>query len=177
MLELDNATATIKHVSLRCEKHGPEEVPAADLKIETKQSNHILSFFGSQLLDSLYWREGGDAGQGLLPDVEALAEKPNLRNPNLLGPLAIDYDGAGYTVRIDYGIDASSAIVISDVKLNNVRVEPHEGGTVTLGLRAQFPVDEKLAGRLGVLIGREVTIAVEPPEAEDDGFGDDEQVP
>lgn len=173
MLELDNATATIKHVSLRCEKHGPEDVPAADLKIETKQANRVLSFFGSQLLDSLYWRDA-PADQGLLPEVPEAADKPNLRNPKLLGPLAIDYDGAGYTVRIDYGIDTSSAIVIAGAKLNTVRIDPHEGGSVTLGFRAQFPVDEKLAGRLGVLIGREVTLHIVPPEAEDDGFGDDD---
>lgn len=166
MLELDNAQATIKQVSLRCEKHGPEDVAAADLKIEMKQPNRVLSFFGSQLLNALYWRDV-PAGQALLPDVEAVAEKPNLRCPQLLGPLALDYEGAGYTIRIDHGIDASSAIVIDGAKLNGFKVEPHEGGTVTLGLRAQFPVDEKLAGRLGVLIGQEVVLAIEPPESDE----------
>lgn len=168
MIELTNAIAIIKHVSLRAEKHGPEDVPACDLRIETDRSNDILAFFGSQLLDSLYWcspTSADDFAQDELDGIEPLSAKPNLRNPNLAGPLGIDYEGAGYTLRIEWGIDASTGISIYDAKINAVTIDPHEGGSVTLKFRAQFGVDEKLAGRLGVMIGREITLSLEPPAA------------
>lgn len=166
MIELTDAICIIKSVNLRAEKHGPEEVPACDLKIETDQANDILAFFGSQLLDSLYWcADGPVSEQDELDGIEPVSAKPDLRNPNLAGPLAIDYEGAGYTLRIEWGIDASTGISIYDAKVNAVTIDPHEGGSVTLRFRAQFGVDEKLAGRLGVMIGREVTLSLEPPAA------------
>lgn len=168
MLEFDRITATIKHVSLRTEKHGPEEVPACDLKIETSQPNSTLAFFGSQLLDSLYWRaETTEApAQAELDSVDPISEKPNLRCPKLVGPFGIAYEGVGYTLRIEWGIDDSTEIAIYDARINAITIDPKEGGSVTIKLRAQFEVDEKLAGRLGVMIGREVTMSIEPPEAE-----------
>jgi hypothetical protein len=170
MLELDRITATIRSVNLRAEKHGPEEVPACDLKIESDQPNSVLSFFGSQLLDSLYWRNEApaDFAQGELDEIEPVSDKPNLRNPRLVGPLGIDYEGAGYTIRIEWGIDDSTEITIYDARINAITVDPKEGGSVALKLRAQFEVDEKLAGRLGVMIGREVTVSIEPPAANDE---------
>ena len=170
MIELTAVTAIIKHVSLRAEKHGPEEVPACDLKIETDQPNSILAFFGSQLLDSLYWRAptAEDFTQSELEGVEPVSDRPNLRNAALVGPFGVQYDGAGYTVRIDYGIDSTTEIAIHDVRINAITIDPKEGGSVTLKLRAQFGVDEKLAGRLGVMIGREVTLSLEPPAANDE---------
>lgn len=168
MLEFDRITASIRSVNLRAEKHGPEEVPACDLKIETDQPNSVLAFFGSQLLDSLYWRNEAPADftQGELDEIEPVSEKPNLRNPRLAGPLGIDYEGVGYTIRIEWGIDDSTEIAIYDARVNAITIDPKEGGSVTVKLRAQFGVDEKLAGRLGVMIGREVTMSIEPPAAE-----------
>lgn len=167
MIELTNAVCIIKSVNLRAEKHGPEEVPACDLKIETGQSNDILACLGSQLLYSLYWcaPTSDDFTQGELDGVEPITLFPNLRNPNLAGPLGIDYEGAGYTLRIEWGIDASTGISIYDAKINAVTIDPKEGGSVTLKFRAQFGVDEKLAGRLGMMIGREITLSLEPPAA------------
>lgn len=168
MLEFDRITASIRSVNLRAEKHGPEEVPACDLKIETDQPNSVLAFFGSQLLDSLYWRaETTEApAQAELDSVEPIAEKPNLRCPKLVGPFGIAYEGVGYTLRIEWGIDDSTEIAIYDARINAITIDPKEGGSVTVKLRAQFEVDEKLAGRLGVMIGREVTMSIEPPETE-----------
>lgn len=170
MLEFNCITASIRSVNLRAEKHGPEEVPACDLKIETDQPNSVLAFFGSQLLDSLYWRaETTEApAQAELEEVEPIAEKPNLRNPRLAGPFSVDYEGAGYTLRIEWGIDESTEIAIYDARINAITIDPKEGGSVTVKLRAQFGVDEKLAGRLGVMIGREVTMSIEPPVANDE---------
>lgn len=168
MIELANATAIIKSVNLRAEKHGNEEVPACDLKIETEQPNSILAFFGSQLLDSLYWRAPTpeDATQADLDGIEPITDRPNLRNPALSGPFGIGYEGAGYTLRIEWGIDSSTEIAIYDVRINAITIDPKEGGSVAIKLRAQFEVDEKLAGRLGVMIGREVTLSLEPPARE-----------
>ena len=164
MFDLHNATAHIRSVNLRTEKHGPEEVPCADLKIETKQPNSMLSEFGPQLRDALYWRAPtADGDQGSLDGVDEISDKPNLRCPEIETTFALKYEGAGYHITIDHGINGKSAIEIEGVDVNGLKFEAHEGGTITLVLRAQFEIDDKLAGKLAMLIGREVTITVTPP--------------
>ena len=164
MFDLRNATAHIRSVNLRTEKHGPEEVPCADLKIETKQPNSLLSAFGPQLRDALYWRAPTtDGDQGNLDGVDEISDKPNLRCPELAPTYALKYEGAGYHVAIEQGIDGKRDIEIDAVDVNNLKFEVHEGGTITLTMRLQFKVDEKLSGRLAMLIGREITITVTPP--------------
>ena len=64
MFELSNAIAHIRSVNLRIREHGPEEVPCADLKIETRQPNGMLSEFGPQLRDALYLARTADGDQG-----------------------------------------------------------------------------------------------------------------
>ena len=68
---------------------------------------------------------------------------------------------------VDFDADEHIRSNISSESLGGLRtVFKKEGGSVTVKLRAQFEVDEKLAGRLGVMIGREVTMSIEPPAAE-----------
>ncbi len=164
MFDLTNAIAHIRSVNLRAEKHGNEEVPCADLKIETKQPNTLLSEFGPQLRDALYWRAPTtDGDQGKLDGVDEVSDKPNLRCPEIDTTFALKYEGVGYHIAIDHGIGGKSVIKIEDVDVNALKFEAHEGGTITLILRAQFAIDDKLAGKLAMLIGREVTITVTPP--------------
>lgn len=164
MFELSNAIAHIRSVNLRTEKHGPEEVPCADLKIETRQPNGMLSEFGPQLRDALYWRAPtADGDQGKLDGVDEVSDKPNLRCPELAQVYALKYEGAGYGAVIEQGATGARDIKIEGIEVNNLKFEAHEGGTITLVLRAQFEIDDKLAGKLAMLIGREVTITVTPP--------------
>jgi len=169
MFDLRQATATVRNLNLRAEKHGDDDLPAADLKIDTKQPNGILSEFGSQLRDAFYWRaptaEGDQVG---LDGVDEVSDRPNLRCPEVAGPFDLTYEGAGYTIVIDHGLGGKkSDIEIDDCKVNHLKFEPHEGGTVTLTMRIQFAIDEKLSGKLAMLLGREIKIdVISPSEAE-----------
>lgn len=164
MFELTNAIAHIRSLNLRTEKHGNEEVPFADLKVETKRPNSMLSEFGSQLRDALYWRAPTtDGDQGSLDGVDEVSDKPNLRCPELAQSYSLKYEGAGYDAVIEQGATGARDIKIEGIEVNNLKFEAHEGGTITLTMRLQFKIDEKLSGRLAMLIGREVTISLEPP--------------
>jgi hypothetical protein len=88
-------------------------------------------------------------------------EKHNL--VGIVQPIALDYEGAGYTVTIDHGLGGKSNLVIEDAQVNNIRAECKEGGTVTLTLRVQFENNERLAGKLALLINHEVKVDVAPP--------------
>jgi hypothetical protein len=59
-----------------------------------------------------------------------------------------------------------------------LKVEPKEGGSVSLTLRVQAAhIDEKIAGRLAMLIGRETRVSITAARAatQDDGDEDDDE--
>lgn len=167
--ELIQAKARITSYNSRAETHGKEEVPAADIAFELKQPNTVLSHFGSQLRDSIYWAseaakaEARKKKQGELDVGEVVTDKPNLRNPNLQAPLSVDFEGEGYVLVVDYGVGGRSNIELGDCRVNAIQFTPHEGGSVTLKLRVQrSDIGEKEAGRLSRMVKREVTIDLRP---------------
>jgi len=171
MFSLEKTTAKITSYNARCETHGKDEVPACDIRFEVKVPNDVLSEFGSQLRAALYWKseqpQQAQPEQGELDAVEPVSDLPNLRNPKLRGPFEIDYEGAGYLLTVDYGLGGKSAIELGDCKVNDVKINPHEGGSVTLTFRVSHSdVDEKAAGRLSRMVKRETTITLTPPQAE-----------
>ncbi|MEI7446599.1 MAG: hypothetical protein WCK28_17045 [Burkholderiales bacterium] len=165
MFSLSNARAKVRNVNLRAEKHGDEEVPAVDVAFELDRPSTDLAMFGSQLRDSLFWCDPAHQAPGLLDEIDPNSQKPNLRNPMLKGPFKVDRAYVGCEVTIDYGLGGDSNIVLDPVKVNGVKVEPVEGGSVRLSLRVQASkVDEKTAGRLAMMIDRETSITVVAPE-------------
>lgn len=177
VFELTNQTATLHSFNPRIEKHGDEDMPAADLRLSYQCANDELSMFGPQLRDSLYWRD--TSGTSIeQKDLEGLGltDKPNLRNPFLASPIKLGQqrDLVGAIVEIQYGID--SLIRFDAAKVNNYRLDPQEGGTVTISFRVQVSgIKDIDAGRLCGLIGHEVTISVDPPTATDP-IHEDEQM-
>lgn len=156
-------TATLSSVNPRAEIHGPDKVPAADLKFSIKTHNGVLSEFGSQLRSSFYWNSGEPAQQGEL--VAPLTDLPNLRNPMIEG-IAIKTELVGYTLTIDHGLGGKSNLVLTECDVNAIKLDMQEGGTVILGFRVQAHPDEKSMGKLCSAIGSEVSIMLTAPEAE-----------
>lgn len=164
MFELQNQSALVKSFSPRGEKTGDPLGPGSNIEFEIKTTNEILVALGSQLRNSLYWKsEGTPLDQGSLDGIEPVSDVPNLRNPKLGGPLRLQHEFAGYTVRVSSGIGASKPIEIDSVELNKIRIWPQEGGTVRVMFRCQGHPDEKACGKLAHWVGKAVDLTLIPP--------------
>lgn len=164
MFSLEGQTIKIKSFNPRAEQHGAEKVPAADIGIELAAPNYMLSEFGQQLRDSLYWNSGEQPNQGEL--IEPAVDKPNLRTPELKGPFKLNTEIVGADVTIDWGIGGKSNIELGDCEVNNFSVDPKEGGTVEISFRIQCHPSESDAGKLCGLVQQEAKMTLSPPSVE-----------
>ena len=181
MFALARSTLKISHVNIRQEKRGVDDVNAIDLKIEGAFPQSILDAIAPDLLDSIYEAaDGGDDHAGVGPDadeigVSADANMPQLRDLRIAWPIGIEFEGIGYTLEVQRGI--GSPMQFGGVKVNKIKVEPLEGGTVNLTLRAQIsPIEAEDVGRLSAMLNRQTEIALIAPTAADLaqlGIGDD----
>lgn len=168
MFDIDDARCHVRSTNFRVEKHGDENRSAVDLNLELMRPATDLAMFGPQLRDALFWRDPSAAETSLFDDIDPSLEKPNLRCPMLKGPFAIDASYVGCTVTIAWGLGGpKSDIVLDPCKVNRIRIEPLEGGSVVITLRVQFAgIDDKTAGRLAMLIDQETVVSIEAPERE-----------
>lgn len=176
MLHLQKAIATVRSVTNRSEKHGDAEVPAVDLHLALDRPSTDLAMFGPRLRGALFWRDPDQNPEDLLDGIDPMLELPNLKAPELKGPFKLTAEYVGAEVVIDYGLGGPSDIVLEVAKVNRLKVEPKEGGSVTLTLRVQAAhIDEKIAGRLAMLLHRETRVSITAARAatEDDGDEDD----
>lgn len=155
-------------VNVRSEKHGPELVPAVDLKIVVDSSNDILDKFHPDLKQALYFKAQEEDAQEEIEGIEPVTNLPNLKFPKLDSPLKWDHSGAGYRLDIDFGLGGSSNLVMFGCEVNNVSLCPKEGGTVEVSFRVQISdVEEMTIGRLAGLVQHEIHIILTPPTVEE----------
>lgn len=161
--------AKLNSVNVRSEKHGPELVPAVDLKLAIDASNDILDKFHPDLKAALYCQaqqEGGE--QESLDGIEPVTNLPNLKFPKLDGPLKWDAMGAGYELVIDWGLGGDSNLVMHGCEINNFAFSCKEGGTVELTLRVQISeIEEAIIGKLATLCQHDVHITLIAPTPAD----------
>ena len=163
----DLSPAILVNVNPRAELAGQQRVPACDLKFEINAPNSILSLFGPHLRDSLYWSSGEPPEQSELDGIEPVSDKPNLRNP-MLGALSLSSEYAGYELTVDLGLGGKhSNVELAGCDLGQFKIEPKEGGTVTVTFRVQCHPSEKDIGKLYGKIQQEVSIKLIAPEASD----------
>lgn len=156
--------AKLSSVNVRSEKHGPELVPAVDLKLTIDAGNDILDQFHPDLKSALYFKAQVDEEQGELDGIEPVTNLPNLRFPKLDSPLKWDTMGAGYALVIDYGLGGDSNLELFGCEINNFSFGVKEGGTVELKFRVQITdVDERILGKLAGLVEHEVSIILTAP--------------
>lgn len=86
-LEFSSLTKSkLVSVNVRSEKHGPELVPAVDLKLSMDAGNDILAKFHPDLKEALYFKADQEKdGQIALDGVESVTNLPNLRFPKIEG--------------------------------------------------------------------------------------------
>jgi hypothetical protein len=167
-------TAKLSSVNVRSEKHGPELVPAVDLKLAIDASNDILAKFHPDLKASLYYKAEPDADdQEELDGIDPVTNLPNLRFPRLDGPLKWDIMGIGYHLSIDFGLGGDSNLELHGCEINNFAFSCKEGGTVELAFRAQITnIDEQIIGKLAILVQHEVTITLLAPKVSEHDYDD-----
>lgn len=151
-------------VNPRKERHGEDLVQAVDLGLRWETSNESLSHFDGWLLDSLYRNAAAEAGQETLQDMAA--GLPNLRSPLLKMPLKWDWEGAGYTLRIDHGLGGKSDLVLLGCTIKKVAFDCREGGTTFIDFQVQANTDinEKVVGKLCGLEGTEIQASLLAPD-------------
>lgn len=149
-LELTGATATLENLNCRTEKSGPDKVPAADLKVTVAQSAEVLAHF-SPTLKAMLFNESGPRD---------LADGLPLRDTHFVYPLSRDEEMTGAKVRIEFGV--GKPMEFEDVKVNQFRITPMEGGTVVIGFRVQCKPDEKQIGKLYMMQEQGITLSIEP---------------
>lgn len=155
--ELHQQTAILRHINPRTEKHGDEDVPAADLKIEIIDNNEMLSMFHPTLRGFLYVAEDADDQlDGMEPRLT------RLRFGTLLERLTFDKALKGADVTIDFGVGGSSDIELQTVDVDKFRCTLMEGGSVSLEFRVKAQPTGEQIKKLYEVLGSEITLTVVP---------------
>lgn len=176
-LQLFKVKAKVSSVNGRQELHGEEHRLACDIGIEVNQSNRFLDKLDTRLLETFYWKNPSGANdQAELEGVERVTDFPNLRFEHLVTPIKWAEKFEDGEFRVHHGDDPADDIVLREVKINEIKLTPKEGGTVLVGLRIQGHPDEGDLARLFTVLQSEVTITVDtdpddeeeqaPPEPE-----------
>lgn len=162
----DEHNARLASVNPRAECHGEDKSLGADIRLEIKTTNDVLSEIHPSLKGS-FFRKDETQGELLQDDP---GHMPILRFPEIKSPIKWDWDGCGYTFHVHLGVTGQADIRVHDVKIGKLTFAPIEGGSVSLGMRLQFNPSPEQVGRLCELIGQDITMSLEPPDAGgDDG--------
>lgn len=159
----------LSSVNVRSEKHGPELVPAVDLRITLDSSNRILDLFDPELRPAFYERSAEDDDQSSIDGIEEVSDLPSLKFSKLDGPIKWACAGTGYTLTVDFGLGGDSNLVFYGCDVNNFAFVLKEGGTVEATFRVQVSnPDEGNIGKLATLVQHEVHITLDPPVVDEE---------
>lgn len=174
--ELSNGTRIhVTKATPRKECHGEDLVQAISLRLSWTTTNDSLEKLHPNLKAMLFWKTPSEEAQERLEGVPEIT--PNLRVPTVATPLAISAEYAGYQLTIDHGIDESSALQLYQCEMDKFKVDPKEGGSVTISwsLSSNKSVTPELVGALCGLEGEEVTVELVAPEVTQDDVIDGTQ--
>lgn len=168
MFTIDTETTIhLRKFSKREENHGKDLIPAIDLAVEQSGPATLLDLFHKDLRASIFTNRGAPPpGELDLP----IGDTPNIKVPMLKMPLSLDYEQTGLSLRVFYGSNEKSHVVLGLVKMHKVQiVERAEGGSVKLhySLSCANEISEKVIGRLGILGGHDISITLEAPHVEE----------
>jgi hypothetical protein len=149
-------------VSKRTENHGDTLVHAKDLFWKLDGPNTLLDLINPGLRHAIYKH----AGTQPIPGVEETT--PELRTSMLEGPFSMKYEGTGYMLTVMYGEVTEDKIELHGCVLAKFKVDPKEGGTVSLIFRSSHTgLDMEAMGRLDTFDGKELQILLAPPTLQD----------
>lgn len=167
MIDFQQHELRITHVYVRTELHGDDEVLAMDLKIETDLPNMILDKLDGSLRPALF--AGSDDPNLFGKDTGHL---PHLKFPQL-GPLA--WNGSVSPVAMTLHIGAKkNEVLLTDGKLNKLRVFPREGGTCGFVYRLQVHPNEDEAAKIMTVLKHAIKGTLDTSGARDEDEVDDD---
>ena len=170
MFQLDKHDAKIKNLNLRMEKHGDQDVAAADFTINLKASALLLDTIDKKLR-KVFFEKPAKGEQQALPidgnNLTALAI-PYLREQKL------DQKFDGYEVEFASLLEQIDPLFFADVKVTLLRAVFIEGGSVELSLKVSMNIEEEDdAPLLSVWRRGEIKVTLTPPEQQSStGQGD-----
>lgn len=151
--------ARLTSVTNRTEKHGDEDKPAVSLSVEITAANTLLDAIDPNIRHALY---KAVEGQDQLPGVEPAT--PVLRC-NSFDTVALTTAHEGWRLLVDDSIDDTTPMEFAGVKVDKLRVDAKQGGSVVLKVRlGTSDVDADRLGKLGMHNGQAVWIKILPPE-------------
>jgi hypothetical protein len=161
MFQLDKHDAKIKNLNLRMEKHGDQDVAAADFTINLKASALLLDTIDKKLR-KVFFEKPAKGEQQALPidgnNLTALAI-PYLREQKL------DQKFDGYEVEFASLLEQIEPLFFADVKVTLLKAVFIEGGSVDLSLKVSMLIDEEDdAPLLSVWRRGEIKVTLTPPE-------------
>jgi len=160
MFEIHEFTeARLASVTNRTEKHGDEDVPAVSLSVEITAANTLLDAIDPNIRHALY---KAVEDQDQLPGVEPAT--PVLRC-NSFDTVALTTSHEGWRLQVDDGIDETEPMEFTGVKVDKLRVDAKQGGSIVLKVRlGTSDVDADRLGKLGMHNGQSIWIKVLKPE-------------
>lgn len=167
MFQLQKQQSIIAHLNIRQEKHGEEDVLAADVKVTADVTNDFLSYLAPTLKWSLYDKPNGGQGELIADD----HHMPRLRYPSL--PELRWAGRMEKAVFVIHGRKKTDDLEF-EAGVDKLSLACKEGGTVSITFRcAVLPTPEQ-SGQLAALLGSEAKISVREGERADDPPGDGE---
>jgi len=145
------------HLNVRTEKHGDEDVTAIDLKLCWTTGNEALAHFHPELRRALY--VSPDSKQRPVDGVEPPL---SARVFPALAPIKWTEEVTGIKLIIKHGIAGKSDLVLGDCTADHFVIESMDGGTVAITFRVRTVCkDERVLGKLGMLLKRDLPMAIE----------------
>lgn len=171
MFELEPfVKAKLIDVEVLSQKNRKEgENPGAKLTFEVPLPNAALSTLDGHLLGTLYTKRGSRAAnpQAHLDGMPTVSELPDLTViGQQIGTFPWHQKLTGYTPALQYGIARDESNIESDsCEVEGLRVTVKEGGTIVAKFSVDAPDVSSLHwGKLPTLKGREVELALSPPD-------------
>lgn len=163
-LELSKTKVKLIDYNPRSEFHGKDIKHAGDLMISVDMSNDCLAAFHPALKSLLYhYDQSIDADLVDQSHSDDPSYRPHIRMPHLSVPLKWTDSMIGATVTVHHGV--KSEIDLKLCNIDNLKIEPKQGGTVTLSFKIAAHPDEKQSGKLCTMIQTDIEISIAPPES------------
>lgn len=147
------------HLNIRTERHGEEEKPAVDIKMEFTTANNLLSKLHPGLCEAFYKK---DDNADLIGDEQFRA----LRFPLMKNEIAWNLEIPRTLLRLHGDMDGAD-IVMAGGKTNNFKLAMLEGGSVKWSFRVQYSEpDETAVAALSQVLSQTMHVSLECAEEE-----------
>lgn len=163
MLQITEFTeAKLSSVTNRIERHGDEEVPAISLGVEIETANTLLDSIDPGIRQALY-----KAKPDAEPELPGVEQSTPVLRCNSFDTVALTTAHEGWRVLVDDGIDETEPMEFTGVKVDKMRVDAKQGGSIVLKMRlGTSDVDADKLGKLGMHNGQSIWLKLLKPEPE-----------